>query len=255
MTSALRSSARHLRSALTTTASAFAAGPALPRAPCIAGSLESAASLPRVPQNPARSFSLAPPSHASPPPPASPAASDLPVRFQLASCAPRLSISAQGAPTVDRIAGAGRSAPQVSQPSISRSSLPRSFGTFSAQRQRLSTLAAFPRALAAGPVPSPASAVPSLRAHDAVVAARAAGAGQARGVFVEVKKGDVDRAIKKFKIKLRADNAIRVARARSHHWKGAELKRLRAKEAEIRRQQQDFRQKLAWIMAKRARGF
>ncbi|CAI5950120.1 unnamed protein product [Closterium sp. NIES-65] len=49
------------------------------------------------------------------------------------------------------------------------------------------------------------------------------------------------------------DNAIRVARARSHHWKGAELKRLRGKEAEIRRQQQDFRQKLAWIMAKRAR--
>ncbi|CAI5520411.1 unnamed protein product [Closterium sp. Naga37s-1] len=57
----------------------------------------------------------------------------------------------------------------------------------------------------------------------------------------------------RFKIKLRSDNAIRVARARSHYWKGAEVKWLRAKEAEIRRQQRDFRQKLAWIMAKRAR--
>ncbi|CAI5475523.1 unnamed protein product [Closterium sp. Yama58-4] len=129
-----------------------------------------------------------------------------------------------------------------------------SFGT--TQRHRISTLVALPRALAVSRVPSAASGAPSLRAaHDAVVAARAAGAGQARSVFVEVKKGDVDRAIKKFKIKLRSDNAIRVARARSHYWKGAELKRLRAKEAEIRRQQRDFRQKLAWIMAKRARGF
>ncbi|CAI5964461.1 unnamed protein product [Closterium sp. NIES-64] len=246
MPSALRSSARHLRSAFTTTAAAFTARPALPRMPCIAASLESAVSMRRVPQPPARPSAVAPSFHASPPLPAPPVASDLLARFQLASCAPRFSISAQEAPT--------------------------------------RTLVALPRALAVGRAPSPASAAPTLRAaHTAVVAARAAGVGQARGVFVEAQdqathgkrhKGGAGNAAEitpmplllpllpsqpfpspayRFKINLRTDNAIHVARARSHYWKGAELKRLRTEEAEIRWQQREFRQKLDWTMAKHAR--
>ncbi|CAI5492162.1 unnamed protein product [Closterium sp. Naga37s-1] len=107
----------------------------------------------RVPQPPARPSAVAPSFHASPPLPAPPVASDLLAHFQLASCAPRFSISAQEAPT--------------------------------------RTLVALPRALAVGRAPSPASAAPTLRdAHAAVVAARAAGVGQARGVFVEEKYAD-----------------------------------------------------------------
>ncbi|CAI5935658.1 unnamed protein product [Closterium sp. NIES-65] len=246
MPSALRSSARHLRSAFTTTAAAFTARPALPRMPCIAASLESAVSMRRVPQPPARPSAVAPSFHASPPLQAPPVASDLLARFQLVSCAPRFSISAQEALT--------------------------------------RTLVALPRALAVGRAPSPASAAPTLRAaHTAVVAARAAGVGQARGVFVEAQdqathgkrhKGGAGNAAEitpmplllpllpsqpfpspayRFKINLRTDNAIHVARARSHYWKGAELKRLRAEEAEIRWQQREFRQKLDWTMAKHAR--
>ncbi|CAI7828362.1 unnamed protein product, partial [Closterium sp. NIES-54] len=183
MASTLRSSARHFRAA---TAAAFATRSALPRTPCVAASLGSAASLLRVHQHPARPFALAPSSHASPSLQAPPAASDLLARSSFVSRTPSFSILARGAASFDRIACSGRSAPQTSQPSISTSSPPWSFD--SAQKHRLSTLVALPGALTIGRVPSAASAPPSLRAaHGVVGAARAAGAGQARGVFVEVK--------------------------------------------------------------------
>lgn len=72
---------------------------------------------------------------------------------------------------------------------------------------------------------------------------------------MEVKKGDVERAIKRYKWKLRDANIIRVARARRYYWKPAEMKVLRAKEEAIRRKKKEYGKKLGWIMTKKQRGF
>ena len=57
----------------------------------------------------------------------------------------------------------------------------------------------------------------------------------------------------RWKWKLRADNTIKVARARRFCWKGAELKVLKGKEQEIRHRNAEFKKKLNWILAKRRR--
>ncbi|GJP34105.1 hypothetical protein CLOM_g18570 [Closterium sp. NIES-68] len=227
MTSALRSSARHLRSALTA-AVALPFRPSLPRAPCMAAAVESSPPLPLAfqrPTRPPRPTSLAP---CCASPPAQPAR--LRGATLAASCAAAFAAAGRGA------ASAGAMAPVVSSPLSPRLAPPQA-------PAELSTLVAPTHAVAG-----------AMRALPALATSAALGS-QRRGVFVEVRRGDVDRAIKKFKIKLRLDNAIRVARARSHYWKPAELRRLRTQEEQIRRQQRDFRQKLSWIMAKRSRGF
>lgn len=72
---------------------------------------------------------------------------------------------------------------------------------------------------------------------------------------MEVKNGDFDRALKRFKWKTRDENTLRTMRARQNHYKPSELRKLLRKESEIRRQKRRFKERLDYIMEKRTRGF
>lgn len=74
-----------------------------------------------------------------------------------------------------------------------------------------------------------------------------------RNVYVEVKNGDIDQALKRYKKKVREDNSLRMMRARQFNYNPSELRVLFKKEQEIRRKHKTFAEKLKWIMSKRSR--
>ena len=76
---------------------------------------------------------------------------------------------------------------------------------------------------------------------------------QERSVHIEVKNGDVERALKRYKWKYRDEGSSRMLRARQVYMKPSEKKLLLKKEGEIRRRTRAFKDKVDWIMSKRSR--
>ena len=76
---------------------------------------------------------------------------------------------------------------------------------------------------------------------------------QERSVHVEVKNGDVERALKRYKWKYREESSPRILRARQVYMKPSEKKLMLKKEGEIRRRTRAFKDKVDWIMSKRSR--
>ena len=76
---------------------------------------------------------------------------------------------------------------------------------------------------------------------------------QERSIHVEVKNGDVERALKRYKWKYREESSPRMLRARQVYMKPSEKKLMLKKEGEIRRRTRAFKDKVDWIMSKRSR--
>ncbi|KAG6547577.1 hypothetical protein Mapa_011026 [Marchantia paleacea] len=77
---------------------------------------------------------------------------------------------------------------------------------------------------------------------------------QVRTIMVEVKRNDLDRAIRRWRRKCKEEN-LKSLKDREYFRKPSELKVLARKERDHRIMKRAFKQKLKWIMSRRQRGF
>ncbi|KAL2650479.1 hypothetical protein R1flu_018607 [Riccia fluitans] len=77
---------------------------------------------------------------------------------------------------------------------------------------------------------------------------------QVRTIMVEVKKNDLEKAIRRWRRKCKEEN-LRALKDRDYYIKPSEKRVLARKERDHRVAKRSFKQKLNWIMTRRERGF